>query len=108
MFMIAGPGSPSVLTNVIVSIEQHVDWLADLLVATRERGAATVEADPEAESRRVEHVNAAAAATLYPEANSWYLSDGAPGRPRVFMPYVGGVRGYRRTCERSGVTSSAV
>jgi cyclohexanone monooxygenase len=100
MFIVAGPGSPSVLTNVIVSIEQHADWLGDLIAHARARGSRIVEAEPDAERRWVEHVNEAAAATLYPKANSWYLGDNVPGKPRVFMPYVGGVRGYRRTCER--------
>jgi cyclohexanone monooxygenase len=100
MFIVAGPGSPSVLTNVIGSIEQHADWLGDLIAHARARGSRVVEAEPDAERRWVEHVNEAAAATLYPKANSWYLGDNVPGKPRVFMPYVGGVRGYRRTCER--------
>jgi cyclohexanone monooxygenase len=98
MFIVAGPGSPSVLTNVIVSIEQHADWLGDLIAHAG--GSGLVEAEPDAERRWVEHVNAAAAATLYPKANSWYLGDNVPGKARVFMPYVGGVRGYRRTCEQ--------
>ena len=111
MFVIAGPGSPSVLTNVIVSIEQHVDWLADLLATAAERGATTVEAEPDAQRRWVEHVNDAAAKTLYPQADSWYLTAGPPGSPAAFMPYVGGVRGYRRICDevaRTGYEGFAI
>ena len=99
MFIVAGPGSPSVLTNVIVSIEQHASWLGELISYARARGAVTVEAEEPAEQGWVAHVNEAAAATLYPRARSWYLGDNVPGKRRVFMPYVGGVRGYRRICE---------
>ena len=98
LFVIAGPGSPSVLTNVMVSIEQHVEWLGDLVEHLREKGLATAEATLEAENDWVEHVNEIASATLYPEANSWYLGANVPGKPRVFMPYPGGLRAYRRKC----------
>ena len=80
------------------TIEQHVDWLAGLLDRA---GDAVVEADPAAEDRWVAHVNERAAATLYPTARSYYMGDEMPGKPRVFMPYVGGVRGYRRILERA-------
>jgi cyclohexanone monooxygenase len=98
--VIAGPGSPSLLSNVLLSIEQHVDWLAALLVHLRETGADLVEATPEAEERWVAHVNERAAATLYPKAQSYYMGDEVEGKPRVFMPYSGGVRGYRRILEK--------
>lgn len=98
--MIAGPGSPSLLSNVLLSIEQHVDWLAALLVHMRSRGAELAEATAEAEERWVSHANSRAAATLYPKATSYYMGDEVPGKPRVFAPYVGGVRGYRRILER--------
>lgn len=100
MLVIAGPGSPSLLSNVLVSIEQHVDWIADLLAYMREEGLITVEPTPEAEQEWVEHVNARAEDTVYPKATSYYMGDEVPGKPRVFMPYSGGVRGYRRICER--------
>lgn len=98
LFMVAGPGSPSVLTNVMASIEQHVEWLADLFVHARETGVLAIEAELDAEDAWVDHVNELANATLYPKANSWYLSPEVPGRTRVFMPYSGGLRAYRRKC----------
>lgn len=99
MFMITGPGSPSVLSNMIVSIEQHVDWIADCIQDMGERQLTVVEATPEAEAEWVAHVNEVAATTLYPQANSWYLGANVPGKPRVFMPYVGGVGVYREVCD---------
>jgi cyclohexanone monooxygenase len=99
LFMITGPGSPSVLSNMIVSIEQHVDWIADCLIHLRERGLASIEATPVAQDAWVAHVNALGAMTLYPRAKSWYMGANVPGKPRVFMPYVGGVGIYRQKCE---------
>ena len=99
LFMITGPGSPSVLSNMMVSIEQHVDWVADCLAALRQRGAATIEATVAAEDGWVAHVNEVADTTLMPRANSWYLGANVPGKPRVFMPYVGGVGIYREICD---------
>jgi cation diffusion facilitator CzcD-associated flavoprotein CzcO len=98
LFFIAGAGSPSVLTNVIVSIEQHVEWLGDLVSHMVQDGIHTVEATQAAEDAWVDHVNETANATLYPQANSWYLGANVPGKPRVFMPYTGGLRAYRRKC----------
>jgi cyclohexanone monooxygenase len=100
MFIIAGPGSPSLLSNVILSTEQHVDWIAALLDQLRRTGKTEVEVSPEAEKRWVEHVNARAEETLYPKARSYYMGDEVAGKPRVFMPYSGGVRGYRRILEK--------
>ena len=80
MFMITGPGSPSVLSNMIVSIEQHVDWIADCIQDMSDRQLNVVE-------------------TLYLQANSWYLGANVLGKPRVFMPYVGGVGVYREVCD---------
>ena len=98
LFTITGPGSPSVLSNMIVSIEQHVDWIADCMAHMRDRGARLIEATEDAEDRWVEHVNEVAHLTLYPQANSWYMGANIPGKPRVFMPYIGGVGTYRNTC----------
>ncbi|MBR0717432.1 NAD(P)/FAD-dependent oxidoreductase [Bradyrhizobium liaoningense] len=98
LFIITGPGSPSVLSNMIVSIEQHVDWIADCLVHMREQGLATMEADVSAEEKWVAHVNEVAHGTLYPQANSWYMGANIPGKPRIFMPYIGGVGAYRQIC----------
>ncbi|KJC54354.1 cyclohexanone monooxygenase [Bradyrhizobium sp. LTSP849] len=99
LFIITGPGSPSVLSNMIVSIEQHVDWIADCLVHMRKQGLATMEAGREAEEKWVAHVNEVAHGTLYPQANSWYMGANIPGKPRIFMPYIGGVGVYRRICD---------
>jgi cation diffusion facilitator CzcD-associated flavoprotein CzcO len=99
MFAVTGPGSPSVLSNMVVSIEQHVDWIADCIDYARARGRDRIEATLEAEQAWVEHVNEIAEATLYPLANSWYLGANIPGKPRVFMPYVGGVGPYRSVCD---------
>ena len=99
LFMITGPGSPSVLSNMIVSIEQHVDWLTDCLAHLRARGLDCIEPTQEAEDAWVAHVNEVAHRTLYPQANSWYMGANVPGKPRVFMPYVGGVGTYRQICD---------
>jgi cyclohexanone monooxygenase len=89
LFLITGPGSPSVLSNMIPSIEQHVDWIADCIAHVRARGAAAIEATAEAEDAWVDHVNAVGGFTLFPSCSSWYLGANVPGKPRVFMPYVG-------------------
>ncbi|MCK1462551.1 NAD(P)/FAD-dependent oxidoreductase [Bradyrhizobium sp. 2] len=99
LFIITGPGSPSVLSNMIVSIEQHVDWITDCLVHMRRQGVATMEASGGAEDKWVAHVNEVAHGTLYPQANSWYMGANIPGKPRIFMPYIGGVGVYRRICD---------
>lgn len=99
MFMITGPGSPSVISNMVVSIEMHVDWIADCLAYLGERQMSEIEADKAAEDDWVAHVNMVADATLYPLANSWYVGANIPGKPRVFMPYVGGVPAYRQQCD---------
>lgn len=96
MFMVAGPGSPSVLSNVMVSIEEHADWFAGLFTHLRDAGVAEIEARPEAEAAWTAHVQEKAAATLYMTADSFYNGGEMPGKPRVFMPYSGGVRAYRR------------
>jgi cyclohexanone monooxygenase len=98
LFVITGPGSPSVLSNMIVSIEQHVDWIADCLGYMRAQGFAAMEAETDAEDRWVAHVNEVAYATLYPQANSWYMGANIPDKPRIFMPYIGGVGAYRQIC----------
>jgi cyclohexanone monooxygenase len=89
LFTITGPGSPSVLANMIPAIEQHVDWIADCLVFMRERDYERIEALPGAVEDWVAHVNEIAGRTLYPTCNSWYLGANIPGKPRVFMPYLG-------------------
>ncbi len=94
LFFITGPGSPSVLSNMIVSIEQHVDWISDCIRKLTAGNIRSIEARPDAEDQWVEHVNELASATLYPQANSWYMGANIPGKPRVFMPYTGGVGVY--------------
>ena len=89
LFTITGPGSPSVLTNMVPSIEQHVEWIADCIQYLREHELARIEATVEAEDAWVEHVNEVAGGSLYPSCNSWYLGANVPGKPRVFMPYLG-------------------
>jgi len=88
-----------VLSNMIVSIEQHVDWIADCLAYLRARGLAAIEATREAEDAWVTHVNEVGHMTLYPRAASWYMGANVPGKPRIFMPYVGGVGTYRQKCD---------
>jgi cyclohexanone monooxygenase len=99
LFIITGPGSPSVLSNMIVSIEQHVDWIADCIAYLRAHGRGRIEATADAEDRWVAHVNEVSETTLYPLANSWYVGANVPGKPRIFMPYVGGVGAYRQRCD---------
>jgi cyclohexanone monooxygenase len=98
LFIITGPGSPSVLSNMIVSIEQHVEWIADCIGYMRNNSLATMEAKQDAEDRWVAHVNEVAHGTLYPQANSWYMGANIPGKPQIFMPYIGGVGAYRQIC----------
>ena len=99
MFTITGPGSPSVLSNMMVSIEQHVDWISDCLAYLRENNIGEMEADQAAEDAWVEHGITVAYKTLYPKAASWYMGANIPGKPRVFMPYIGGVGNYRQKCD---------
>jgi cyclohexanone monooxygenase len=99
LLMITGPGSPSVVSIVLTSIEQHVDWIADALQYLGEHGLERIEATREAADAWVEHVNEVADRTLFKYADSWYLGSNIPGKPRVFMPYVGGVGTYRQKCD---------
>jgi cyclohexanone monooxygenase len=98
MFMVTGPGSPSVLSNMIVSIEQHVEWITQCIDFMGARQLTCIEAEREAEDEWVEHVNEVAYMTLYPKAASWYMGANVPGKPRLFMPYIGGVGVYRDKC----------
>ena len=97
-FMITGPGSPSVLANMIQSIEQHVDWMVDCIGHVRDVGAKTIEPILEYEDEWVEHVNEVAAISLRSTCSSWYVGANVPGRPRVFMPYIGGFPIYVNRC----------
>ena len=89
LFTITGPGSPSVLTNMITSIEQHVEWITDCIAWLDAHGHRHIEADPAAVDAWVDHVNGIAGMTLLPTCNSWYLGANVPGKPRVFMPLLG-------------------
>ena len=89
LFTISGPGSPSVLTNMIVSIEQHVNWIGQCIDWMRTHGQRTIEARAQAQADWVDHVNRIAGGTLYPHCNSWYLGANVPGKSRVFMPLIG-------------------
>ncbi|MEM1232213.1 MAG: NAD(P)/FAD-dependent oxidoreductase [Pseudomonadota bacterium] len=99
LFMITGPGSPSVLSNMLVSIEQHVDFIMGCLGHAQTRQANRIEAQLKAQQDWVTHVNAVADETLFPQGGSWYLGANVPGKPRVFMPYAGGVGVYRALCD---------
>jgi cation diffusion facilitator CzcD-associated flavoprotein CzcO/acetyl esterase/lipase len=98
LFMITGPGSPSVLSNMLVSIEQHVDWIADCIRDLQSEGLNAIEPTETAVAGWVQHVNDFADITLMPKANSWYMGANVPGKPRVFLPYAGGVDRYRTVC----------
>jgi len=101
LFTVTGPGSPSVLCNMLVAIEQHVNWIGDCIGWLRANGVRTIEPRPESEVAWVEHVNEVAAGTMFtaPTCNSWYLGANVPGKARIFMPYVGGYPRYRARCE---------
>ena len=99
LFMITGPGSPSVLSNMMISIEQHVDWICDTLVDMREQGFETIEPTPIAEEGWRVHCGDCADITIFQETDSWYMGANVPGKPRVLFPYIGGVGRYRNICD---------
>jgi cyclohexanone monooxygenase len=102
LFTVTGPQSPSVLSNMPVSIEQHVEWITDCIDHMRRHKLNTIEATPQAQAQWVAHVAECVNATLMPGANSWYMGANIPGKPRKFMPYLaleGGVGAYRRKCD---------
>jgi len=99
LFMITGPQSPGVKSQMILACEQHADWIADCLQYLRDHGFSRIEAEEDAEDGWVQHNNEVADRTLYPLANSWYVGANIPGKPRVFMPYVGGVAAYKKKCD---------
>ena len=100
LFTITGPGSPSVLSNTVMSIEQHVDWISDCIAYLQRRGLSRIQPTASAEDDWLEQVNTAADAWLYKKARSWYLGANIPGKPRVFMPYVDSGGTYRKICDR--------
>jgi cyclohexanone monooxygenase len=99
LFMVTGPQSPGVKSQMILSCEQHVDWIADCLLHLRQAGLNRIEPERAAEDAWVDHTNEVADRTLYPLANSWYVGANIPGKPRIFMPYVGGVTAYKKKCD---------
>jgi cyclohexanone monooxygenase len=98
LFTVTGPLSPSVLTNMIVSIEHHVDWITDCITHLRDSALTEIDTTTEAENAWTEHVAEIAGGTLWPKAASWYMGANVPGKPRVFMVYLGGVPAYREKC----------
>ena len=107
LLIVAGPGSPSVLSNVMVSIEEQVDWFVALLAGMKSRGEVEIEATAQAEQDWTAHVQERALETLYMTADSFYNGGEVAGKPRLFMPYSGGIRSYRRlleTCAAEGYT----
>jgi len=98
LFIVTGPGSPSVLSNVVVSIEQHVEWIAQCIAHLRAQGLSTIEANAEAQDKWVQHVAEVGNTTLFPKADSWYTGANIPGKKKIFMPYVGGVGTYAQVC----------
>src|SRR6266404_1116148 len=99
LFTITGPGSPSVLTNMLPSIEQHVEWIADCIAYLRDNGLSRIEAESEAEEGWVAHVREVAGLSLRSTCSSWYVGANVPGKPRVFMPYIGGFPAYVQKCD---------
>jgi cyclohexanone monooxygenase len=99
LFTVNGPGSPSVLANMIPTIEQHVDWIAGCMAHMRASGLDRIDADPQAQDDWAVEVRKAADGTLYPRAKSWYLGDNVDNKPRVFLAYVGGFADYIARCE---------
>lgn len=98
LFMVTGPGSPSVLSNMVISIEQHVEWISDCIDYLRKEGLHTIEPTKTAEAGWVQHANDYGSITLASQVDSWYIGANVPGKPRVFYPYVGGVDVYRKIC----------
>ncbi|MFC5251454.1 flavin-containing monooxygenase [Streptomyces nigrescens] len=99
LFTVIGPLSPSVLSNAVVAIEQHVEWITDCIAHLRRNGITEIDATPRAEADWCAHVADLAAQTLYPSVDSWYMGANVPGKPRVFLAYTGGLERYRAECD---------
>jgi cyclohexanone monooxygenase len=97
-FTITGPGSPSLLTNMLPTIEQHVEWITECLDYLQKKNIQKIEAELQAQDNWTEHGNELASNTLRYSCSSWYLGANVPGKPRVFMPYIGGMPSYREKC----------
>lgn len=98
LFIMTGPGSPSVLANMVTGAEQHAEWISDCIEHIETNDLNTIEATTKAQTDWIEHVNTVADTTIYPTCNSWYLGANIPGKPRIFMPYIGGFQRYERRC----------
>jgi cyclohexanone monooxygenase len=99
LFIVAGPGSPSVLVNMVMAIEQHIDWIAECIAHLDAQGIAAIEPSRVAQEKWVDHVNEEASHSLRNAGNSWYRGVNIPGKPVVFMPYVAGLGPYRAICD---------
>jgi cyclohexanone monooxygenase len=99
LFLITGPGSPSVISNMVPSIEQHVDWIADCLAHLAATGTGVIEASAEAEKEWTDQVHAIGEMTLFAKGNSWYMGRNIEGKPEGFMPFGGGTVLYRQICD---------
>ena len=99
LFTITGPGSPSVLTNMVASIEQHVEWVADCINHVRQQPTGRIEATSQAQEEWTQHVADVAAFTVYPQADSWYMGTNVAGKPRRFLPYIAGLSTFRQVCD---------
>ena len=98
MFMVTGPGSPSVLGNMPTSIEQHVDWICDCITYMRANRLVSIDVESRAEEQWSAHVKELSEKTLFPSTDSWYMGSNIPGKPKVFLPYAGGFGTYRKLC----------
>ena len=99
LFTITGPGSPSVISNMLPAIEQHVDWITECISYMRNKGFAVIDAQTEAEEEWISHVRDVADMSLRSTCNSWYVGANIPGKPRIYMPYIGGVPAYAKKCK---------
>lgn len=99
LFIVTGPGSPSITTNVVMAVEQHVEWIGRCLEKLQDKPDTLIEAERDAQEDWVQHVRDVAAGTLFPKAKSWYMGANIPGKPRVFLPYIGGLGNYTRLCD---------
>lgn len=99
LYITTGPGSPSVLYNMVLGNEYHVNWIMDCIDHLDRTGHRTIEAGPGPEGHWRDTVNAIGKATLFGQAKSWYMGDNVPGKPRVVLPYLGGFQAYKRSCD---------
>jgi cyclohexanone monooxygenase len=99
MFTVTGPGSPGPLANMSMSIEQHINWITACIEYLHGNSLARIDANKEHEERWMSHVQEVVQKTLYEKANSWYRGANVPGKPQIFVPYLGGFGNYKQKCE---------